>query len=652
MIHMRNSTVRFLLACAGLAILLAALSRQAHLAAGQAPAAGGAYRSPYDVAWSPDGRTLAVSDHTAGLVVLIDTATGKPRAQAAVARPAGLAWLPDSTMVFAADMRSASVVQIAAADGKVVRRLSCGPRPNGVALVPAKGLVLATNTALGDVSAIELNSGREKARIRVLREPFYIAVTQDGSLAVISNLLPAGPASDPGTTAAVSIVDLNMLQKVADIPLPPNASSVRQVAVSPDGRWAYAVHTVGRTTLPATQLERGWVNTNAFSIIDLVSRRHYATVLMDNISQGAADPWGLVLSKDGATAWVTLAGVHQLARIDVAGLHRNLAPAPSAPTTAPAQPAKQRSYAQPTIWQEIKADPSKRAELVNDLSALYVANLITRTTLPGKGPRGISISPDGTRVAVGQYFTGDVLIIDTAETKVRQTIALGPQPAADDVRLGEQIFHDATYAFQQWLSCATCHPNDARVDGLNWDLTNDGIGNPKNAKSLLFSHATAPAMWTGVRDDMETASAAGFRFQAFQPQPEDLRRLQTYLRSLRPEPSPYLMPDGSLSEKARRGKAIFEDARTACVTCHSGEYFTNGKHYDVGTQGPLDHPNHKEFDTPALIELWRTAPYLHDGRAATLQEVFTKFNAGDKHGHTSHLTKEQIDDLVEYLLSL
>lgn len=641
-----------MLVWAGIAALAAIAWRQAAPAAGQTGGAG-AYRSPYDVAWSPDGRTLAVSDHTAGLVVLIDRAGGRIRAQGNVARPAGLAWSPDSTAVFAADCQSGSVAQISAADGKVVRRLPCGPRPNGVAMAPRKNLLLVTNTALADVSVIDLAAGKEKTRIRVLREPFHVAVTADESLAVVSNLLPAGPASEPTTTSAVSIIDLNTFQKVADVPLPPNASSIRQVAVSPDGKWAYAVHTVGRTTLPATQLERGWVNTNALSIIDLAARQHYATVLMDNLSQGAADPWGIALSRDGATAWVTLAGVHQLARIDIAGLHKHLAPAATPPATAPAAQPARRSYAQPTIWQEIKVDPSKRAELVNDLSALYVANLMTRTPLPGKGPRGLSLSPDGAELAVGQYFAGNVLIIDTAETKIRTELApWGPQPAADEVRSGEMIFHDAFYAFQQWLSCATCHPNDARADGLNWDLTNDGIGNPKNAKSLLHSHATPPAMWTGVRDSMETASAAGFRFAAFQPRPEDVRAVQAYLRSLRPEPSPYLLPDGSLSEKARRGKVIFDDPRTGCLPCHSGEYFTNGKHYDVGTQGPLDHKDQREFDTPSLIELWRTGPYLHDGRAATLHEVLTKYNAGDKHGHTSHLTREQLDDLVEYLLSL
>jgi len=60
----------------------------------------------------------------------------------------------------------------------------------------------------------------------------------------------------------------------------------------------------------------------------------------------------------------------------------------------------------------------------------------------------------------------------------------------------------------------------------------------------------------------------------------------------------------------------------------------------------------KEFDTPTLVEIWRTAPYLYDGRAATMEDVIGKDNKDDKHGKTSNLTSEQKNDLIEYILSL
>ena len=119
----------------------------------------------------------------------------------------------------------------------------------------------------------------------------------------------------------MSLIDLEQLKHVADVALSPGASTVRHVCVTADSKWAYVVHCVGRTSVPSTQLERGWVNTNAFSIIDLQTRQLYATLLLDQVMSGAADPWGVVVTDDGSTLWVCLSGVSQLARIDLARLH-------------------------------------------------------------------------------------------------------------------------------------------------------------------------------------------------------------------------------------------------------------------------------------------------------------------------------------------
>jgi cytochrome c peroxidase len=212
------------------------------------------------------------------------------------------------------------------------------------------------------------------------------------------------------------------------------------------------------------------------------------------------------------------------------------------------------------------------------------------------------------------------------------------------------VFHDAAYCYQHWLSCATCHPS-GRVDGLNWDLLNDGIGNPKNTVSLLLSHKTPPAMARGVRADMEAAVLAGFRHILFrEPRPGDVAAVRAYLCSLRPDPSPHRLPGGGLTPAAERGRAIFQNNETQCATCHPAPFYTNLKECDVGTRGPLD--RNDTFDTPTLVELWRTGPYLHDGSATTLNEVLTDRNRNDRHGRTSHLTQTQVEDLIAFLNSL
>jgi cytochrome c peroxidase len=150
---------------------------------------------------------------------------------------------------------------------------------------------------------------------------------------------------------------------------------------------------------------------------------------------------------------------------------------------------------------------------------------------------------------------------------------------------------------------------------------------------------------------MEAAAQAGFRHILFyEPDPDDLKAVQEYIRSLEPEPSPYLKPNGGLSGAARRGKALFDNPKVGCATCHPAPLYTDLKLHDVATSGELDRT--REFDTPTLVELWATGPYLHDGSATTLREVLTTSNKDDKHGATSHLSKKEIDALVAYLLSL
>jgi cytochrome c peroxidase len=213
------------------------------------------------------------------------------------------------------------------------------------------------------------------------------------------------------------------------------------------------------------------------------------------------------------------------------------------------------------------------------------------------------------------------------------------------------LFNDATICFQGWQSCASCHSSDARVDALNWDLLNDGIGNPKNNKTLLLSHRTPPAMGTGVRDTAEAAVRAGIRHILFTVQPEDVpAAMDEYLKSLQPIPSPLLVK-GKLSPAATRGKKLFQSDALGCADCHPAGLFTDLTSHDVGTRGQYDKPTDK-FDTPTLVEVWRTAPYLHDGSAVTVRDVITSGNKEDRHGKTSNLTPEQIDDLAAYVLSL
>ena len=123
--------------------------------------------------------------------------------------------------------------------------------------------------------------------------------------------------------------------------------------------------------------------------------------------------------------------------------------------------------------------------------------------------------------------------------------------------------------------------------------------------------------------------------------------------------SPHAAAPGKLSATAERGKKLFVSKEVGCAACHSGPYYTDSSLkkpfslHDVGTGA--DDPTEKmgaKYDTPTLLGVYRTAPYLHHGKAKTLRDVLTICNKDDKHGKTSHLKKVDIDDLVEFLQSL
>jgi cytochrome c peroxidase len=133
--------------------------------------------------------------------------------------------------------------------------------------------------------------------------------------------------------------------------------------------------------------------------------------------------------------------------------------------------------------------------------------------------------------------------------------------------------------------------------------------------------------------------------------------LAVYVRSLPARPNRWRQANGELTQAQDRGKDLFERAQdqfgkpipeiNRCSYCHSGPKGTSQKSFDVGTRKPTD--NTGLLDTPQLTNIALTAPYLHDGSARTLEEIWTVYNPDDKHGRTNDLTKDELNDLIEYL---
>jgi mono/diheme cytochrome c family protein len=492
------------------------------------------------------------------------------------------------------------------------------------------------------VTVIDLGTGKELARVKVVREPLAAVATPDGRSVFVINHLPLERADAPDVAAVVTAIDTagNQAQSIR---LPNGSTGLRGLCLAPDGRYLYVVHILSRYQMPAVQLDRGWMNTNALTIIDVQAKRPLNTVLLDDVDLGAANPWGVAVSADGQTLCVSHAGTHELSVIDASGLLAKLARIAAAAGPAGAEPGAKPLPA----GSDVSAAPAP-ADVPNDLA--FLVGLRRRIHLEGSGPRGLALI--GSRAYVAEYFSDSLGVVELEPKAVKPAsqVALGPRPEPTLRRRGEMLFNDAEICFQHWQSCASCHP-DGRVDGLNWDLTNDGLGNPKNTRSLVWVHQGGAAMALGVRPSAEAAVRAALTHILFAVRPEEeARALDAYLKSLGPVAGPHLV-DGHLSPAGQRGMQLFSSPRVACDGCHPPPIYSDKRAHDVGSAGKLDKPTDR-FRSPRLVEVWRTAPYLHDGHWLSVKELLTVGKHGLSQEQLGKLSERDIDDLVEFVLSL
>lgn len=489
--------------------------------------------------------------------------------------------------------------------GKVKASVVTGSGACHPVFSPDKKRIYVCNQFQNTVSEIDPLSLKLIRTVEVLREPRSIVFSLDGKFMFVTNFLPAQRADADYVAACVSVIEMKGFTKVRDIQLANGSNAVRDICITPDGKYIYVSHNLGRFTVPTSQLQQGWMNTSAFSVIDVAKLQFLGAVVVDEPERGAAGIWGIACNEDHL--YISHSGTHEVSVID-----------------------------QKAMLEKFLNYPDKET-LDYDLTFLY--GIRKRIPLQGNGPRSLVLGKD--KLVVPTYFA-DVLNLLDVRTHELKSFELNPGREETVENKGERYFNDASHCFQNWQSCNGCHPGDARTDGMNWDLMNDGVGNPKNCKSLLFSHVTPPNMISGIREHAELAVRAGFNFiQFFDISEEDARCVDAYLKSLQPVPSPWLV-NGGLSERAKEGRKVFEKLK--CGECHSGPYFTDMKMYRIGEDIEFE----KGWDTPTLREVWRTAPYLFDGRAATMKEVFEVH----KHGIERKVSRKEIEALTEYVNSL
>ena len=351
---------------------------------------------------------------------------------------------------------------------------------------------------------------------------------------------------------------------------------------------------------------------------------------LDELDRYASQPFGVVIAPDKSRLYVTIGGYECVLAIDI-----------------------------PRLLHFIRSRPRPASgSFAYDLSA--GANYILARIPVGHNPRGLALSRDGRTLFVANRLDDTIAVIDTRTNRVASTIALAGPNTVNVLRRGEQTFYSARYSFQGQISCSSCHI-DSTYDALTWDLEPDGFGRDIVANRLLEDiKGTEPYKWNGGNPNIPTECGPRTEKYFWRSETYDdltLTDLVTYIRSLPRRPNRWRLPGYQLTPAQERGKAIFERVvdkfakpipiANQCAYCHSGGKGTSQKSFDVGTRTPTD--NSGLFDTPQLTNIALIAPYMHNGSARTLEEIWTVYNPQDKHGRTSDLTKDELNDLIEYL---
>jgi cytochrome c peroxidase len=265
----------------------------------------------------------------------------------------------------------------------------------------------------------------------------------------------------------------------------------------------------------------------------------------------------------------------------------------------------------------------------------------------GKRPTAVLVLADGRTAAVANTHSDSISLIDLDQRRVRAEYALGPMAELSIAQRGEVLFHSARMSMDGWMSCQSCH-TDGHSNGLLNDNFSDGsFGTPKRILSLHGTGMSPPWAWNGEKHDLDGQILQTIRTTMLGPDPASgqVESLAMYLRTLEAPPALDKLRGRQDAAAIARGAEVFR--RQDCGSCHAPHNaFTSGDAYDVGL---TDEAGVRRYNPPALEGLSHRSSYLHDGRAKTVEEIFTR------HRHPAadaRVGPAELADLVAYLRSL
>jgi DNA-binding beta-propeller fold protein YncE len=568
------------------------------------------HRSPADVAVLPDGGRALTATHTSDSISLLDLSAGKVLVEQPCGhKPAGIACSRDGRRAAVSNLWSGTVMLLDIGEHTLrpVATAAVGPLPRGIVFAPDGGSVYVAVAGAHEVVQLDWQTRQIVRRWPAPSEPRRVALTRDGRcLAAVSgrSAQVRGWETQTGKLLWERTID--------------NAFNVHGLSWAPDDQQMVVAHLHDRRHgISEQNVVEGWALDNRLTRLtrEPDAKTEFWQIALDVRGKAVGDPCGLAFSQDGAWLALAAAGTHELL------IFRNAI----------------------VPWNS--GDPGDFIE-----AALAVDDAKLRRVPLGGRPMAVQFAGATNQAVVANYLLDAVQVVDAKSGEVVRTIPLGGPPQQSLARQGEAIFHDALRSRHQWFSCHTCHV-DGHTSARNFDTLNDGsFGNPKLTPSLRGVTHTGPWTWHGWQTDLGRAVEKSLTDTMFGPKPtaHDVKAVLAYLATLDHPPNPQRQSNGALTPAAERGQSVFR-GKAHCSHCHQGEYYTSTKNYDVKIEP--DGSDYDLWNPPSLRSLWDRGPYLHDGRADTLEELLTVHHTPEKLGGQV-LTAEERADLIAFLNSL
>ena len=595
---------------------------------------------------------LWVANPDSDTVSVFDAVTRAKLAEIAVGTsPRTLALSPGGS-VWVANKASATISVISTGSLAVTNTIALarGSQPHGIVYASRSASFLVVLEASGQL--VKLNAGTlaVSATLAIGANPRHVSVASDGRTAYVSRFITPPIAGE--STATVNTT----------------SGGGAEVLVINTGSMALTSTVVlGHSNKVDTEKQgRGFPNYLGAAAISPDGSQAFVPSKQDNIARGTR--------RDGQALNFQNTVRAASSRINLATQAEDLASRIDHDNSSVASAA---AYDPLGVFLFVALETSREVAVIDTARRTQLFRINT-----GFAPQALAVSADRRTLYVQNFMDRTVGVYDLTPL-VHQSLSSAPlianlasvatEKLSATVLAGKKLFYDARdprLAKDSYMSCATCHA-DGGHDGRVWDLSSQGEG-LRNTIALKGRAGMGQGRlhWSNNFDEVQDfegqirtlAGGTGLMTDAqyntgTRSQPlgdpkagvsADLDALAAYLTSLNTfAPSPIRPGASTLSTAATAGKALF--ASQGCASCHSGTAYTrsgadNG--VNIGTikptsgqrlNGPLT-----GIDIPTLRDVWATAPYLHDGSAATLEAAI------QAHSGLSAATAD-ISNLAAYL---